>query len=55
MIATFQNSAFVLSIGDLLLADRGRPVQHLPGAMYSGLTAQGVPAAAAHTSPNCPR
>ena len=47
MIATFQNSALVLSIGiffTLMVAGLSRT---LPSAMYSGLTTQGVSAAAA--------
>jgi len=47
MIATFQNSAFVLSIGiffTLMVAGLSRT---LPASMFSGLTAQGVPASAA--------
>jgi MFS family permease len=47
MIATFQNSAFVLSIGiffTLMVAGLSRT---LPASMYGGLIAQGVPAAAA--------
>jgi MFS family permease len=51
MIATFQNTAFVLSIGiffSLIVTGLART---LPSAMYGGLTAQGVPgAAAAHIS-----
>jgi MFS family permease len=44
MIATFQNSAFVLSIGiffTLMVTGLSRA---LPASMYSGLTAQGIPA-----------
>jgi MFS family permease len=47
MIATFQNSAFVLSIGiffTLMVAGLSRT---LPASMYSGLTAQGISAAKA--------
>ena len=45
MIATFQNSAFVLSIGIFFTLMVARLSSKLPAAMYSGLTAQGVPAA----------
>jgi EmrB/QacA subfamily drug resistance transporter len=47
MTATFQNSAMVLSIGiffSLIIAGLST---HLPGALNAGLTAHGVPAAAA--------
>jgi len=47
MIATFMNSASVLSIGiffSLMVAGLSRT---LPASMFSGLTAQGVPASAA--------
>jgi MFS family permease len=47
MTATFQNSAMVLSIGiffSLIIAGLST---HLPGALTTGLTAHGVPAAAA--------
>ncbi len=47
MIATFQNSAFVLSIGIFFTLMVAGLSGTLPGAMFSGLTAQGVPAAAA--------
>jgi hypothetical protein len=47
MIATFQNSAFVLSIGVFFTLMVAGLSSKLPAAMYSGLTAQGVPAAAA--------
>jgi MFS family permease len=47
MIATFQNSAFVLSIGIFFTLMVAGLSSTLPGAMFSGLTAQGVPAAAA--------
>ena len=47
MIATFQNSAFVLSIGIFFTLMVAGLSSKLPAAMYSGLTAQGVPAAAA--------
>ena len=54
MRSTFQNSGMSLSIGvffSLLIAGlAGR----LPGALYSGLTAQGVSAAAAHHAAQLP-
>ena len=54
MRSTFQNSGMSLSIGvffSLLIAGlAGR----LPGALYSGLTAQGVSAAAAHHASQLP-
>ena len=47
MIATFQNSAFVLSIGIFFTLMVAGLSSKLPSAMLSGLTAQGVPAATA--------
>jgi hypothetical protein len=47
MIATFQNSAFVLSIGIFFTLMVAGLSSKLPAAMTSGLTAQGVPAATA--------
>src|SRR6201998_3967258 len=47
MIATFQNSAFVLSIGIFFTLMMAGLSSKLPAAMYSGLTSQGVPAATA--------
>jgi hypothetical protein len=47
MIATFQNSAFVLSIGIFFALMVAGLSSKLPAAMFSGLTAQGVPAATA--------
>ena len=47
MIATFQNSAFVLSIGIFFTLMVAGLSSKLPAAMYSGLTAQGVPAVTA--------
>src|ERR1700722_4928313 len=47
MIATFQNSAFVLSIGIFFSLMVAGLSSKLPSAMLSGLTAQGVPAATA--------
>jgi EmrB/QacA subfamily drug resistance transporter len=54
MIATFMNAASVLSIGiffSLMVAGLSRT---LPSAMFSGLTAQGVPSAAAGTLSHLP-
>jgi hypothetical protein len=47
MIATFQNSAFVLSIGIFFTLMVAGLSSKLPAAMFSGLTAQGIPAATA--------
>jgi MFS family permease len=47
MIATFQNSAFVLSIGIFFTLMVAGLSSGLPSSMFSGLTAQGVPASAA--------
>jgi hypothetical protein len=47
MIATFQNSAFVLSIGIFFTLMVAGLSSKLPAAMTSGLTAQGIPAATA--------
>jgi hypothetical protein len=47
MIATFQNTAFVLSIGVFFTLIVTGLASSLPSVMNSGLTAQGVPAAAA--------
>jgi hypothetical protein len=47
MSATFQNSAMVLSIGIFFTLIIVGLSSRLPSAMYSGLTAQGVPAAVA--------
>src|SRR6202007_2409621 len=47
MSATFQNSAFVLSIGIFFTLMVAGLSSKLPAAMYSGLTAQGVPGATA--------
>ncbi len=44
MIATFQNSAFVLSIGIFFTLMVAGLSSKLPAALFSGLTAQGVPA-----------
>jgi MFS family permease len=47
MIATFQNSAFVLSIGIFFTLMVTGLASKLPAAMFGGLTAQGVPATTA--------
>src|SRR5690242_8104304 len=47
MIATFMNTSFVLSIGIFFSLMVAGLSSKLPGALSSGLTAQGVPAAAA--------
>jgi MFS family permease len=47
MIATFMNTAFVLSIGVFFSLMVAGLSSKLPGALSSGLTAQGVPTAAA--------
>ncbi len=47
MIATFQNTAFVLSIGVFFSLIVTGLASSLPSVMFRGLTAQGVPAAAA--------
>jgi MFS family permease len=48
MIATFMNTAFVLSIGVFFSLMVAGLSSKLPGTLSSGLTAQGIPAAAAH-------
>jgi MFS family permease len=47
MNATFQNSAMVLSIGIFFTLIIVGLSSHLPSALFSGLTAEGVPASAA--------
>jgi MFS family permease len=47
MIATFQNTAFVLSIGIFFSLIVTGLASTLPSVMYAGLKAQGIPAAAA--------
>jgi MFS family permease len=47
MVSTFQNSSMVLSIGIFFTLIITGLSASLPGAMFSGLTQQGVPAAAA--------
>jgi MFS family permease len=54
MIATFQNSASVLSIGIFFSLMVAGLASKLPAAMFSGLTAQGVPASAATTISHLP-
>ncbi|HET9077416.1 MAG TPA: MFS transporter [Acidimicrobiales bacterium] len=48
MMATFQNSAMVLSIGIFFTLIIAGLSGTLPGSLYRGLVAHGVPAAAAH-------
>ena len=47
MIATFMNSAFVLSIGIFFSLMVAGLSSKLPSSMFSGLTAQGIPASSA--------
>jgi MFS family permease len=54
MIATFQNSASVLSIGIFFSLMVAGLASKLPASMFSGLTAQGVPASAATTISHLP-
>ena len=54
MLNTFQNSATVLSMGLFFTIVTLGLASHLPKHLYAGLTAQGVPAAAAHTVANEP-
>jgi MFS family permease len=54
MIATFMNSAAVLSIGIFFSLMVAGLSSKLPSAMFSGLTAQGVPASAAGTISHLP-
>jgi len=54
MIATFMNTAFVLSIGVFFSLMVAGLSSKLPLALSSGLTAQGIPAAAAHTISHLP-
>jgi len=54
MIATFMNTAFVLSIGIFFSLMVAGLSSTLPSAMSSGLIAQGIPAAAAHTLSHLP-
>jgi hypothetical protein len=54
MAATFQNSAMVLSIGIFFSLIISGLSTHLPAAMTAGLTAHGVPAAAANQVAHLP-
>jgi MFS family permease len=54
MIATFQNAAFVLSIGIFFTLMVAGLSSKLPTAMSSGLIAQGVPAVNAHAISHLP-
>jgi MFS family permease len=54
MAATFQNSAMVLSIGVFFTLIIVGLSSTLPGALYAGLHAQGVPAAAAARAAHAP-
>jgi hypothetical protein len=54
MIATFMNTAFVLSIGIFFSLMVAGLSSKLPSSMSSGLIAQGIPAAVAHTLSHLP-
>jgi len=54
MIATFQNSASVLSIGIFFSLMVAGLANKLPSSMFAGLTAQGVPASAATSVAHLP-
>ena len=54
MIATFMNTAFVLSIGIFFSLMVAGLSSKLPSALSGGLIAQGIPAAAAHTISHLP-
>jgi MFS family permease len=54
MIATFMNSASVLSIGIFFSLMVAGLASRLPTSMFSGLTAQGIPASAATTISHLP-
>jgi len=54
MIATFMNSASVLSIGIFFSLMVAGLSSKLPSTMFSGLTAQGIPASAASTIAHLP-
>src|ERR1700726_1638639 len=54
MIATFMNTAFVLSIGVFFWLMVAGLSSKLPGTLSSGLTAQGIPGAAAHQIAHLP-
>lgn len=54
MVATFQNSAMVLSIGVFFTLIITGLAASLPGALFSGLTSQGVPEATARSISHLP-
>jgi MFS family permease len=54
MIATFMNTAFVLSVGIFFSLMVAGLSGSLPSALSGGLTAQGIPAAAAHQLSHLP-
>jgi hypothetical protein len=54
MIATFMNTAFVLSIGIFFTLMVAGLSSKLPSAMSSGLIAQGIPGSAAHALSHLP-
>lgn len=54
MVATFQNSAMVLSIGVFFTLIITGLATHLPKEMFAGLTAEGVPTSVAHTISHLP-
>ncbi len=54
MIATFQNTAFVLSIGIFFSLMVAGLSSKLPGSLSTGLIAQGIPASAAHQISHLP-
>jgi hypothetical protein len=54
MMSTFQNSGMVLSIGIFFSLMIVGLASKLPGTMFAGLTANGVPAAQAHQIANLP-
>ncbi len=54
MIATFMNTAFVLSIGVFFSLMVAGLSSKLPGTLSGGLTAQGIPAGAAHQIAHLP-
>ena len=54
MVATFQNSAMVLSIGIFFTLIISGLAASLPGAFYAGLTSQGIPAASANVISHLP-
>ncbi|WP_440713831.1 MFS transporter [Gordonia sp. FQ] len=54
MMTTFQNASMVLSIGIFFSLMIAGLATHLPTAMYSGLTSNGMPTDAAHAIANLP-